>query len=365
MKIISIFNNKGGVGKTTLTYHLAYALSEIGKKVLLIDLDPQSNLTLYGLSIDDIHDIWEEENPFIEEGFESTIRKIGEKEFNRILHKPKTIHFLLKPTEEGINDFDILPPLIDINNNLKLLPGRLTLHMYENKISVRWNDSYSGDPLSIKTINKIRDISKKYSDKNNFDFVIIDTSPNLGSLNKVIISTVDGFIIPALPDMFSLYGIRNIGNSLKSWKENFDTIYKLISEEKRKQFPENFVRFLGYTIYNARKYSRGKEWDLAQAHYNFARQIPSTIKQYINEDIRKNLSEEMINSPIGGICVMHTHNTLPSMAQKYRNPMWKIPTIELDPEDSAPVTGNRIAYLATQENYKKFAEDLLKRINTL
>jgi len=137
------------------------------------------------------------------------------------------------------------------------------------------------------------------------------------------------------------------------------------SEEKRKQFPENFVRFLGYTIYNARKYSRGKEWDLAQAHYNFARQIPSTIKQYINEDIRKNLSEEMINSPIGGICVMHTHNTLPSMAQKYRNPMWKIPTIELDPEDSAPVTGNRIAYLATQENYKKFAEDLLKRINTL
>mgnify|MGYP000583774829 CR=1 FL=1 len=50
MKIISVFNNKGGVGKSTLTYHLGAALSEKGKKVLLIDLDPQSNLTLYGLS---------------------------------------------------------------------------------------------------------------------------------------------------------------------------------------------------------------------------------------------------------------------------------------------------------------------------
>src|SRR5712671_22277 len=45
MKIISVFNNKGGVGKTTLTFHLAHALGEIGYRVLLMDLDPQCNLT--------------------------------------------------------------------------------------------------------------------------------------------------------------------------------------------------------------------------------------------------------------------------------------------------------------------------------
>ena len=61
----------------------------------------------------------------------------------------------------------------------------------------------------------------------------MDTSPSLGTLNKVIISTVDGFIIPCFPDMFSLYGIRNIGRSLESWKRELDVIYSLISNEKR------------------------------------------------------------------------------------------------------------------------------------
>ena len=49
MKIISVFNNKGGVGKSTLCFHLACALNEMGKKVLLLDLDPQCNLTICGM----------------------------------------------------------------------------------------------------------------------------------------------------------------------------------------------------------------------------------------------------------------------------------------------------------------------------
>jgi cellulose biosynthesis protein BcsQ len=60
MKIISIFNNKGGVGKTTLTYHLAHALALMGKRVLMIDSDPQCNLTIYGVETEELHKIWEQ-----------------------------------------------------------------------------------------------------------------------------------------------------------------------------------------------------------------------------------------------------------------------------------------------------------------
>lgn len=367
MNILSVFNNKGGVGKTTLTYHLSYALSELGYKVLLIDLDPQSNLTLYGCSVEYLHEIWEEEDPYIDEGFDLSRNKVTKEEYNQLIQKTRTIHFLLKPTEEGTSDIETNPPPIEINSKLYLIPGRLTLHTYENRISSRWNDTYSGDPLAIRTITKIRSIATSYAEEYGFDFVIIDTSPSLGSLNRVVISTVDGFLIPALPDMFSLYGIRNIGNALTSWKQNFETIYKLISDEKRKLFPEKFVRFLGYTIYNAKKYSRGGvEWDLAQAHFNYATQIPATITKYISEDIRNHLTSEMIKDPIGMTAVMHTHNTLPSMAQKYRLPFWMVPGIELESEDRAAVMGyNKDSYLKSKDGYKEFALDLLKRVETL
>ena len=65
MKLISVFNNKGGVGKTTLKYHLACALAELGKKVLMLDLDPQCNLTIYGLDSESLHKIWQDEDGFI------------------------------------------------------------------------------------------------------------------------------------------------------------------------------------------------------------------------------------------------------------------------------------------------------------
>jgi cellulose biosynthesis protein BcsQ len=66
MKILSVFNNKGGVGKTTLTYHLGHILAEMGKRVLFIDLDPQCNLTTYAVSIPRIDEIWKVEEPFLE-----------------------------------------------------------------------------------------------------------------------------------------------------------------------------------------------------------------------------------------------------------------------------------------------------------
>jgi len=365
MKIISLFNNKGGVGKSTLAYHLSCALSELGKKTLMIDLDPQCNLTLFGIEEEGLHSIWEKEDDFIED-FEDAYGKIDATAYKELLKTPRTIHFLLKPAEDGQGDLPYFPPPCSINPLLDLIPGRLTIHRFENKISERWSGAYQGDALAIRTITSIRQIAEEYARIYNYDFIIIDTSPSLGALNKVIISTVDGFIIPALPDMFSLYGIRNIGNSLSLWKREFETIYSLISTDKRKKFPNDFVRFLGYTIYNAKKYAGVTPWDLAKAHYHYAKQIPETIEKYIGDELRSHLTPEQVAEPIGHTAVMHTHNTLPNMAQKYKNPIWRIPELlGIEPSDRSTVVGNRGTYLATKDQYEIFARDVLERVQTL
>lgn len=365
MKAISVFNNKGGVGKTTLTFHLAHALAEMKHRTLVVDLDPQCNLTILGMDEELLHQVWQEEDDFIED-FQNARDKLAGKAFADLTSRTRSIHFLLKPAEDGAADIGQLAPPFALAPNLDLIPGRLTMHLYEDKIASRWSDVYQGDPLAVRTITKPRELAESYAKHHGYEFVIMDTSPSLGALNKVIISTTDGFLIPCMPDMFSLYGIRNIGNALAVWKKQFDTVFHLLSSEKRKSFPANYVRLLGFTIYNAKKYTGGKPWNLATAHYNYAMQIPDAIKLSIRPEIRDHLSDSVLSHPIGETAIMHTHNTLPSMAQRYHLPMWRVPSCRtLEDADGNTIIGNRSVYEATREKYIEFAEDLLRRMESL
>ena len=365
MKSIAVFNNKGGVGKTTLTYHFGYALAELGYKTLLVDLDPQSNLTLFGLEPEGLHDIWQIEEAFIDDFVQAREQK-STSAFEDIAGDVRSIHFILKPTEDGTDTPESLPEPLKLHDNLGMIPGRLSIHTYEDKIASRWNDVYGGDPLAIRTVTQIRSFCEVYAKNYSYDYVVIDTSPSLGILNKIVISTVDGFLIPCMPDMFSLYGIQNIGKSLKGWKRDFNTIFSLLSDAKLSYFPKNFVSFLGFTIFNARKDTGSGDWDLSQAHQNYAEQIPATIREYIDADHRKHLTEAQLEEPVGGTAVMHSYSTRPNMAQKYRTPMWKVPSCEnLEGRDKNTILGNRQLYENTQIGFHIFAKDLLTRLDQL
>lgn len=377
MKIISVFNNKGGVGKSTLSFHLGHSLARRGKKTLLLDLDPQCNLTICAMMEEELHKIWEEEDTFIDD-FESGYKNSESDLFS----SPRSIHFLLKPAEDGISEIEKLPPPKKLTEGVDLIPGRLSLHKYENRIAERWNGVYQGDNLSIRTITNIRTLSKRYADLHDYDFILIDTSPSLGILNKVIMSTVDGFFIPAQPDMFSLYGIRNIGNALEIWQKEFNSIYSLISDDKRSKFPSRFVQFLGYTIYNSKKYTKQgeteNEYGLAQAHYQYVSRIPETILKFISENNREGFSKEIISKPIGDDAIVHTHNTFPAMAQALKCPMWEVPLkyaelqktnpnyIELLSQNGFEYNrGNNGRLNEIGDRYMHFTTDLLKRIDWL
>jgi cellulose biosynthesis protein BcsQ len=367
MKILSVFNNKGGVGKTTLTFHLAHILSSMGNKVLLLDADPQCNLTIYSTEIDVIHKIWADEDDILDSGIEDFEKNNTRKVILGLQKQTRSLHYILQPTIEGVSDYKKLSPPLQINENLHIIPGRLSIQDFEDKVSARWSDAYRGDALAIRTITKIRNLAEDYAKEFNYNYVIIDTSPSLGAMNKTIISTFDGFFVPAAPDMFSLYGIRNIGKSLKKWKEEFDIIFKLISNEKRGLFPKNFVKFLGYTIYNAKKYEKyGATWNLAQAHLQFALKIPEVINKHIDPSLIHGLDDTLISQPIGGESIMHGHNTFPALAQHYRVPMWEIPGQNcIDSDHKNTINGQKDKILKTKDKYQEFATDLISRIEVI
>lgn len=365
VKIISIFNNKGGVGKTTLTFHLAHALAEMGKKVLLVDLDPQCNLTIYCMPVETIQKVWDAEVSYIDEpGFGDTRKSASAKVFKALCSKSRTMHFLLKPAEEGTGELEEIPPPYRLAQNLDLLPGRLTLHMFEEMVARRWSEAFVGQPLALRTLSEIRRLIHEYSEQHNYDVAVVDTSPSLGPLNKVILSTVDAFLIPCAPDLFSLYGVRNIGNSLTRWNAELRTLYTLIAPSRRPYFPERFVRFLGYTIYNAKLRSGSSKWNMAIAHYNYAKQIPDVIDEHVPTELSNGISNRLLKQPIGDTAVMHTHNTFPAHAQKYHCPMWRLPNLSnLEIADNTTIRPNAERYLSTKTAYQTFANAMLERMN--
>ena len=364
--IVTVFNNKGGVGKTTLTYHLAQALGELGKKVLLVDLDPQCNLTIFSLTMEEIHDIWVEEDDFIED-FEVARASMGEQRFSRLISKSRSIHFGIKPTEDGTAELENLPPPVVLGENVHLVPGRLTLHRYEAKVGERWSGVYQGDPLSIRTATRVRTLIYTLAKLYGYEIVILDTSPSLGALNKNLLSLADGFIIPCAPDLFSVYGIRNIGSALAEWRRQFESIFHFLSSNKRSQFPDRFVQFMGYTLYNAKKYTGGiNPLSLATAHFNYAEQIPNVIAKYIDERDMIDFPTGILSSSIGNNAIIHSHNTFPSMSQKYHVPMWELPGYtSLEGPDASTIGGNSEKYRATREAYHAFAIDFLARVSCL
>lgn len=364
MKIISVFNNKGGVGKSTLSFHLAHALAEKGLKTLMVDLDPQSNLTLQSMSPDELERLWTEEEPFIED-FQNALNDSGIT-FDQFIERPRSIHCLLKPIEDGVSESFSIGNTYETKKNLGLIPGRLSLHSYEDAIAKSWSDAFMGKPPALRIITSLRNICLEAERKFGYEMAILDTSPSLGMLNRVIISTSTGFFVPCMPDMFSTFGITNIGQALRIWKNQFNTMYSLLSDRKREFFPREFVKFLGFTIYNAKRYSGQNEFNLAAAHYSYVRRLPETIRQYIPRECYERLDEAIVREPIGGQAVMHSHNTLPSMAQKYRVPIWEVPDLpNLLPEDVGTISGNRRMYYEKRDLYHSFADDLLARIKAV
>ncbi|MBB6174024.1 cellulose biosynthesis protein BcsQ [Nocardiopsis mwathae] len=137
MTSIALFNNKGGVGKTTLVYHLAHMYQRQGARVLAVDLDPQSNLTSMFLGEDDLAQLWHEEEPTFQyqQGLIPAIRAEND----------GTVAQAVKPIIEGTGDVELIRP-VEITERLWLLPGDLELSRFEDDLSQSWGLTFKGDP---------------------------------------------------------------------------------------------------------------------------------------------------------------------------------------------------------------------------
>lgn len=193
--VLTFFNNKGGVGKTSLIYHLAWMFASLRKRVVAVDLDPQANLTAAFLDEDRVEDIWE-----------ST-------------EKGGTIFRCVKPLTEVEDIAD--PVLQPIATDLYLLPGDVALSGYEDVLSAEWPKSLGLTNLyrPMRILSSFWQVLQKAAQKVQADLVLVDVGPNLGAINRSALIATDYVVVPLGADLYSLQGLQNLGPRLNAWRK--------------------------------------------------------------------------------------------------------------------------------------------------
>ena len=193
MRTIAFFNNKGGVGKTSLVYHLAWMYADLGVSVVAADLDPQANLTSMFLEDDRLECLWLGGSP------------------------RRTVYGAFLPLLEGTGD--IGPPHLEVvAPGIALLPGDLALTNAEDDLSSQWPDCLDRKPRAFRVLSGLWRIAVRAAESAEADLVLIDVGPNLGALNRAALVAADDVVIPLAPDLYSLQGLRNLGPTLGRWR---------------------------------------------------------------------------------------------------------------------------------------------------
>ncbi|MCG8558914.1 MAG: AAA family ATPase [Hyphomicrobiales bacterium] len=222
MKTIAFFNNKGGVGKTSLVYHLAWMLQRLGYRVLAVDLDPQANLSAMFLD-------------------EDTLWRILENK------RERSIYGAISPLFRGVGDIAVNPHIEIRSEGLGLLVGDLGLAEVEDELSGTWPRCLSGEERAFRVITAFARLTANASRDFKADVVLVDLGPNLGSINRAALVGCDHVIIPLAPDLYSMQGLRNMGPKVRQWQEDWE-IRKLMATRSPidVELPEGGMAPLGY-----------------------------------------------------------------------------------------------------------------------
>ncbi|MHB1460649.1 MAG: ParA family protein [Armatimonadota bacterium] len=324
MKTITFFNNKGGVGKTTLVYHVAWMCAELGLRVLAVDLDPQANLTTMFLDEKTLEMIWPEDGHH------------------------QSILSCISPIIDGLGDIADTP-LQQVQPRIHLLPGDLGLSQFEDKLSDCWPRCLGGDKSAFRVITAFHRIIQCASESINADIILMDVGPNLGAINRASLIAADYVVIPLSPSLITLQDLRNLGPTLHTWRENWHKRLLAKPSDMGIPMPAGDMKPTGYVVmlHVERKSQQVK------AYQRWISKIP---KVYANDVLQDTQYADDPDKDPNRIGLIKNYQSLMQLAEDARKP-----TFKLAPADGA-IGAYAVAVTKSYLEFKNITEQIILRI---
>jgi cellulose biosynthesis protein BcsQ len=328
MKTLAFFNNKGGVGKTTLLYHLAWMFADMGKRVLVADFDPQANLTSMFLTEPELEKLWDPDNT-----------------------QDQSVVAPLTPIIRGLGDIGSTP-LQRIAPNLRLIPGDLNLSNFESNLSEAWGKCLDRVEPAFRTTSSLYRITRQVAASFDADLVLIDVGPNFGAINRAALICADAVVIPVAPDLFSIQGLRNLGPTLTNWRRDWK-IRLAQNPASDLPLPAAVMEPLGYVVLqfgirDSRPVSAYEKW---------ARRIPSTFAEKVLGKPPALSGATQDDSNCLGL-LKHYRSLMP-MAMEARKPIFR-----LKPSDGA-IGAHTYSVKACDKDFRELATAILQRLKKM
>jgi len=295
MNTIVLFNNKGGVGKTTLTFNLAHMAARLGHRVAVLDYDPQCNLTSIFLGETELADIWQS-------------GAAG-----------RTVASCIEPVRRGKGDVQV-PHVVPIGDNLWLLPGHLDLSRFEQELAQQWPQTMSsGNERALDVTTALDVLSNLVADRVRADLVFVDVGPSLGALNRAALLACDAVVLPLAPDLFSLQGMRNVGPVLRDWREDWSVVRERhMGERVQAKLPPHSFTPVGYVV----QQHLARNDQAVKGYAKWAEAIPATFrKEVLGLEGEGSVSVEADSHCLASI--RHFASLVP-IAQQARKPMFDL-----------------------------------------
>lgn len=241
-KILTLYNHKGGVSKTTTTFNLAHALADAGHRVLVVDADPQCNITelLLASMIDALDEASTDQNIDIPLPGTSLLEA-------------------LKPRIEGeTSEVDLeAVESVEVTTNISLIRGDVDLSSIEDAIAEAHIQRFANKIHERRTYVAFYDFISRYSEKFSFDYVLVDVGPSSGAITRTAFLSCDAFIVPTVPDRFNIQAVGTLATILDRWMTEHEQVREDFLALKL-NMPLGKPKFIGAIIQSYTLY-KGKE----------------------------------------------------------------------------------------------------------